>query len=526
MRMNFQFAVPSKNVDPINPRGTVAVCTLWTPPEFVRRRLEESGADLSSASSPVAVVGGLYGGGLKIMLRNLLNNPQIDTVAVVGKDHAGAGGHLVHFFQGDVRRTGRTQQYLFDDGHVEEREKVEIFGSDSTYTMDDLVLPEMFRRAPRIEDFFSRPLDDGIAALAAFLRSYVPGSGADEGMRLAVPLPTPEVSAFPGDRGGHVIAADTILEAWEKVLYRLARFGRPVEFRNGKKRNELLNLKVVVREPEKYTDADLLRFNLPPEEIAAYQEELLCGDPGKDGVAYTYGNRMRSYFGRDLPAAVAKDLALERDSRHGFLTLWDNTRDIDGGKAPCLATLFFRKIDDAVHLTAVFRSHNGTRAWPRNCLGLLGVLRFVCDSANALPGKTEPHHLRPGTLNIISLSISIDTGDLDQVKGYVDDYAGRNAPLVLDPYGYLRVAIAPAEKEIVVQQYDHENELLAEYRGTNPADVSRQLYRLEALSDISHALYLGGQLEKAYFCLVHGLEYVQDKTVIRCSGGSPVVEQE
>ena len=33
-----------------------------------------------------------------------------------------------------------------------------------------------------------------------------------------------------------------------------------------------------------------------------------------------------------------------------------------------------------------------------------------------------------------------------------------------------------------------------------------------AASDIGHAMYLGSQLERAWYALEKGLEYVQDKT--------------
>jgi dihydropteroate synthase len=53
---------------------------------------------------------------------------------------------------------------------------------------------------------------------------------------------------------------------------------------------------------------------------------------------------------------------------------------------------------------------------------------------------------------------------------------------------------------------------LSEYSGNNPQEIGWRLVKDKAFSDPSHALYLGGQLERAWRALRLGREYVQDKT--------------
>ena len=513
--MNIEFAIPAKNVKVINPSGTVAICTLWTPPEFVEAGLREAAPHLFQDKSPLAVIGGLYGGGLKIMLRNLIHNPQIDTVVIYGKDHSGAGRHLELFFMGQVERTGQRQIYIFDDGRREELEKVAIVGGESKYYMDELILPGSFQHPPRVVDLSPDAKDP--ADLALWFETYrSPGQALTKRVltkRVLIPLPLPEVDSFPSDREAHLIAADSIFEAWPKLLFKLSRFGVPVEFRSGKRRNELLNMKVVIRDPGAYSRSELKRFNISPKEVKEYQDELLApGCAGDSRNKYTYGQRLGSHFGMDLLKAVADDLCLDKDSRHNLAVLWDNRLDLAGGEdPPCLTTLFFRKIEGRVNLTATFRSHNGARAWPRNCLGLSAVMKAVCDKANDRPGKTDPFCLRPGSLTVFSQSISIDLGDLEGVAGFIAEYLKKPARMILDPNGYFKITIDLSAREIVAYHFSQENELLEEYRGRSPSAIAGRLYKHEAVSDMSHALYLGSQLERAWFCLENGVEYTQDK---------------
>ena len=82
----------------INPQGTIGVVTLWSKPDYVIERFRQAGVDLNPATSPIAVFGTLYGNGLREMLRNLLYNPQIQTLLICGHDRSGSREELENFF--------------------------------------------------------------------------------------------------------------------------------------------------------------------------------------------------------------------------------------------------------------------------------------------------------------------------------------------------------------------------------------------------------------------------------------------
>ncbi|MDR1608717.1 MAG: DUF4346 domain-containing protein [Deltaproteobacteria bacterium] len=509
--LDFQWAVESNKVKIVNPFGTVAVCCLWTPLTYLEKLWQDRAPSLLAPNSHLGALGGLYGGGLKIMLRNLHHNPQIDTVILLGKDFSGVVEHLVNFFQGQIIKTGQKQYYVFEDGRQVELEKLIIPGAETSHSLDELIQPDMFKWPPKILDWSKEPDNSNPQKLTDFLANYKPRQTKDLERPERVPLPRPVTTTFPSELAGHVIVSDTILEGWDELLFRLARFGPLIQLRNGKIRNELLNIKVVIRNPGQYTSEDLAKRNLTESRIKAYQADLLKSGLD-DGAGYSYGHRLGSYFGRDLLKAVAEDLAINLDSRHSYLTLWDNNKDLSSHDSPCLVSLFFRKIQNQVHLTATFRSHNGARAWPINCFGLWGILVNVCQNANQSPQKTETFELSPGQLTVFSQSISLDPSELTAVADQLKDYQHRPHILRKDPHGYFKLALDPAQKKILVWQFNHDDDLIAIYQGQTPTELARELQRNLAISDLGHALYLGGQLERAYYCLEKGLEYVQDRT--------------
>ncbi|MDR2611323.1 MAG: DUF4346 domain-containing protein [Deltaproteobacteria bacterium] len=513
--LDFQPAVRLRNLRLVNPLGTAALCTLWTPVPYACGLLEEKApALLDPAASPLAVIGGLYGGGLKLMLRNLHHNPQIDTVILCGKDFSGAGEHLAGFFRGEYERTGRRLRYVVPGGGTRELETVVIRGRSSSCTLDESLLLPAFAEPPAVRELGSGAEGHWVDRVKGFLEGYRPRNPPPEARPAPVPVPRLETSLFPSERAGGSLVADTIAEAWAGILYRLSRFGAPAAFRKGKERRELQNFKAVVRYPSDWDPGGLAKepWNLSPEAVESYRSSIVDPAGLLEGVPYTYGSRIRSWFGEDLLARAARDLAGELDSRHAFVSLWDNRVDPAAPDAPCLCSLFFRKTDGKVNLAAVFRSHNASRAWPLNCLGLLRLMELACELANSDPGRSEPLELAPGSLTVLSLSLTLDEADLAEVSPVIDTYAKAPYRMTEDPCGYFRILVDAQAGEIAVLHHAPSGDLLEEYRGKTPDELSRRLARNLAVSDLGHAMYLGSQLERAWYCLVKGLEYVQDKT--------------
>jgi thymidylate synthase len=475
----------------INPHGTIGVVTLWSKVDYVIERFRQAGVDLDSATSPIAVFGTLYGNGLREMLRNLLYNPQIQTLFICGNNRSGSREELQKFFELGLEPVGTSLVQYRPPSLGIQVAPARI--RETGRTIDDLVKPDLFSTIPELVWLGDNNEEQvGADIFRRFLASWKPVS-VNELQRRQVPLPEVEVQYFPGNPRSHVVVRDTIIEAWKEVLYRLTRFGRRVTLKKGD-RLELQHVKVVVEKPKFETDEQLRAANLDPERLRHYQEEILRGELRPDET-YNYGHRLRAYFGLDTLAACAARLQADPEDRKSYVTLWDNPRDLGQVEGrPCLVSLYFRKFDQKLTLSATFRTHNAMDAYPMNLYGLKAIQDWVAREAG----------LAPGAIVVISHSLGLDPRELDRALMIIGK---RPFKVRLDPMGYFRVTLDG--KEILVE-HRFEDVTLKEYRGRTAVSLQHQIARDVALSDINHALYLGRQLAKAEMALKDGREFVQD----------------
>jgi thymidylate synthase len=476
----------------VNPEGDVAITTLWSKVESAYQILEEAGVDLSPESSRIGPIANLYGNGLPQMLRNLLWNPQIAHIVILGKNLSGSREWLLNFFEHGL-------------------EEVEFLGAkafrirDTPRTIDGCVQPSQFARPPE----FIVLGDVGDAATKAGLKSYFDAlPPADNGELARVeppPIPEPTVTRFPTEPRSHTIVRDTPMEAWSELIFRLFRFGHRniVAKKSGPEgRVELQNIKAIIENPQEELDEILQQYGFSLEKFQGYQGRILDPDKPPD-LGYTYGNRLRGYFrGRDGTLIDSLEIAAQRlrdkpESRHAYIALWDNTRDLpEGTDTPCFVSAFFRKFEGKLTLTATFRSHNAMEAWPENVYGLIAIQRFVSEKAG----------MEPGPLTVFSHSISIDVSSLEKARKIAsnkesdevhDPATGKLGPR-MDPNGAFTTTFDRATWELVVE-HSYNGMKLNEYRGKSAEEIERQLARDVALSEVAHALYLGREIARKEF---------------------------
>lgn len=80
----------------------------------------------------------------------------------------------------------------------------------------------------------------------------------------------------------------------------------------------------------------------------------------------------------------------------------------------------------------------------------------------------------------------------------------------MDPLGYWLIIPKPDEGIIVCEQYDYQYKLQQVIRGTSAETICATITRLNLVSRMQHAAYLGRETAKAETALKHGLKYVQD----------------
>jgi thymidylate synthase (methanogen type) len=344
-----------------------------------------------------------------------------------------------------------------------------------------------------IPDKSDSPQEDVLLAdIKAFFRSWQPPAET-EYCRIEVSLPEVKVDYFPSNPRGHVVVRDSPIAAWKEVLNLLTRFGHRVSLKKGD-RLELQHVKVMVEKPQFESDEQLEAVNLDPYKMRRYQEDILLGEL-RDDETYNYGHRLRAYFGLDTLATCADRLNKDLEDRKSYVALWDTPRDLTVKEGrPCLVSLFFRKFEGKLTLSATFRTHNAMDAWPMNVYGLMAIQDYVAKRVN----------LDPGAIVVISHSLGLDPKELDRAMMIIGQ---RPFKVNLDPMGHFRVTLD--DKEIIVE-HRFEDVTLKEYRGKTAVSLQHQIARDVALSDINHAIYLGRQLAKAEMALKDGREFVQD----------------
>jgi thymidylate synthase (methanogen type) len=480
----------------VNPAGDVGLVTLWTPLRAATRVLEHISPEiLDPDASRIAVISNLYGDGLHQMLCNLLYNPQIRHLIAVGEDLA---------------LPTVTEIEAFLEHGLEE---TELLGTTVCR------IPGTARLLPLIKGFDAERLQrrlsfgylgklsggDAPRRLPEYLASLPRHTGQETEERLRVDIPPAmpdDYSYRPSDVTGHQVARRRPLDCWEELVARTVRFGRPVSLRSGP-RLELLNTKVVITEPADEPAEVLEEYGFSLERFHDYQKEMLDGATPPPGISYTYGNRLRGHFrqegnGTDTLQSVVRTLRQDPESRHAYVSLWDTAADLSadrqpGSAVPCLVTIFFRRADSRLALTATYRSHNLLTAWLQNVYGLIGIQRYVCERTG----------MPPGQVTVISHSLGIDprspryqiargiaerwTRDED-----VDRGTGKHS-LREDPNGYFVVTVDEEAGEVVAE-HRYEGLLVKQYRGDRAAKIEREVIGDMAVSLVSHALWLGREL--------------------------------
>lgn len=475
----------------VNKAGHVGVVTLWSKVDYVRKKFESACIDLNPETSPIAAFGNLYGNGLRELLRNLLYNPQIRVIIVCGRNRSGSREELINFFEKGVEPCEDTKvRYMCDFREVK---PVRIIGTRRI--IDNLVTPDDFRHPPEIFSFGDLKTPRDVKKIKDLFTSKIQDY-RDEGNdtpRINIPLPEVHFDYFPSNPRGHVIVCEKPLDGWKETVFRLCRFGRPVRLAKGD-RIELQNLKVVIENPVEETEQVLREYNFELSFLKKYQEDILSGNIEPDET-YNYGHRMRRYFGVDGLDVCVERLRRDPEDRKCYIALWDTGRDLAAKHGhPCLVSLFFRRFEDKLTLSAAFRTHNALDAWLVNVYGLMAIQRYVSE-------KLGQKH---GPITVFSHSITIDRRELDRAKEIANEKKYR---IVEDPNGYFRITV---DEGTIVVEHCTDDVVVKTYKGKKASKLQHKIARDCAVSDIGHAIYLGRQLQKAEECLQSGETFVQE----------------
>ncbi len=473
--------------------GQTAIITGWTVKQAIAKKLEP---DL------YAVIGQLYSPtrGISLLIRNLLANPHVRYLVVLNatKEDKNAGGCacLLDFFRNGFTRgksdTGRDCWVINSEipGYID----IEI----PETVLEQLRSLVEWKEATSIAEAISSTQTLG-------LETAEPWS-----LPLEYPMPTVIPTILPGTRYGHRIEGKTIAETWVKIIHRIKTTGtiRPTGYDG--KWQELIDLMAVVTdEPSEFYFPEPNYLPIDRAFIAEYISQILDDSPYREGVKYTYGQRLRSWFGRDQIEQVIQKLIGEIDAASGVMTLWD-VRDHDMGGSPCLNHIWVRVVENELSLTAIFRSNDMFSAWPANAMGLRALQQHIRDEI----AKRSEYDLKIGPLITLSQSAHIYDDTWDNADKLIKSQYAKICQQrdYADPSG--NFAISVKEGEIIVEHTTPgSGEVVNCYSGKSASQLSRQIAADCPTLQVEHALYLGTELQKAEIAV--GMKndrlYEQDK---------------
>lgn len=450
-----------------------AICTLWMKQTRLRDTLP---------ADAYAVLGNLYSkDGINYLLRNVLAHPTIRAILLCGPDLTQSGRALLRLMRDGI-----------DDDHRVHGDDAQIEREIPREAIDD------FRASVRALDL--RGINDPVKirdALAELDGSLPRGMFAEPRV---FPRGTPAADEFPAEESGFVVRGDRIVEVWVHLLAAVLAFGRRDLTAYTLQQRELLDVVATIH------DEDPDDFYLPDwvpltrEQLSAYYPQLLTRNRPEE-IAYTYGERLFDFNGRDQIAAMVDELRAARYSRRAVAGLWDPARDARSADPPCLNLLQARARDGKLYLTAYFRSHDIYRAWLMNAFGLR---KLQAEIAQRVGGCML------GDLVIVSQSAHIYADAWEPARSIVQEHQReylKNPRLVRDPRGSFTVRVEGFQ--IHVDHYSPEGNLLATFSGTQARVLQRELAFY--VSRVDHAIYLGMELAKAELALKNGWAYTQDQ---------------
>jgi thymidylate synthase len=319
--------------------------------------------------------------------------------------------------------------------------------------------------------------------------------------REPIELPFNEVTStiLPGPICGHIIEGKTIAETWVKIIHRIKNTGKIKPNAYGGKWQELINLTAIVaNEPPDFYFPEPNHLPCSREFIQEYISQILDDAPNLEGVKYTYGQRLRSWFGRDQIEQVIDILIRDLNSTRAVMSLWD-AKDNETNNPPCLNHIWLRVVENKLTMTATFRSNDMFSAWPANAMGLRALQKHIFDEIKCSKNVTcNVSTLQLGELITISQSAHI----YDDCWENADHLIAREYHKICqqrdfnDPAGSFTIAIS--HNQIVVEHITPgAGEVVNCYTGRKAVQLYQQIAQDCPYLAVEHALYLGAELQKA-----------------------------
>ena len=302
-----------------NPDSDSAIATLWTPMNVVSKM-----ADVSK----VSIIGQLYTKrGINYLIRNVMLNPRIKRVMLVGADLMGSGETLISLLS-RARSLRRVERSSDSDNDSAPRDGARSLG----FARNDEGRPDWLDEnisKEGIKKFFDNvEIINKIGPVTPEkIASFV--SKSSHGRQWSSPLTFPEPEStigggLPSEETAFTVRGQKVWQTWIRLLRETMRFGRPspmIHHYGSERITEIYNLTAVIYDEN--PDLPDLPEWLPysKDDIKKYVSGFLSNSRGDE--AYTYGERIKAFplegysneflqglslpFGKDSPLNTRKN---------------------------------------------------------------------------------------------------------------------------------------------------------------------------------------------------------------------------
>jgi len=215
-------------------------------------------------------------------------------------------------------------------------------------------------------------------------------------------------------------------------------------------------------------------------------------------LSYTYGNRLRGYFGTDQLKTLTDELRRAPHTRRAIAALWDPRKDPNLETPPCLTQLAMNVINEKLCLTYTARSQDMFGAWPQNTLGMRVLQTEVARQLGLTSGPITSH----------TVSAHIYEHDWNQSRQIVESQRDALKKLEFDPQGNFVIRVE--DNQIVVELISPDGEsILWQTHGKTSLAIGGKIASLCLASLPSHYVYLGRELQRAEEAIRAGKLYDQ-----------------
>ena len=279
---------------------------------------------------------------------------------------------------------------------------------------------------------------------------------------------------------GYIIRDQSLERLWKRVLTKINLFGYLKDSDNGSKQKELLAVVSVLTDKAKVFD-EMPNHNILESYIPQVCSENICGD-----FSYTYGSRLHEF---EQIQKCINELKDRKYSRRAISLTWRPQVDSVSLYPPCLILVDFKIQNNMLFMTCYFRSHDAYNAY---CMNIYALQQLQINVSKSIG-------VNLGYLTIISNSCHVYEKDFENISKY------NELDCNMDMRGYFIITVE--NSNIIVKLMNKNNKIIKEFCSTS--DEELMVLCQPYISEISHAMYIGKELSRAYQSIKNNTIYYQ-----------------